>query len=87
MSEIETEFITAGSLAEYVSEEYQEDEIVSYNIYGKSDVESDLGVEITDEVWLKFLRLWENDDVLNEVRAAAWMEAVDTIRQDLGIEG
>ena len=84
--EKDSEFITAGSLAEYVDQEFEESEIVSYNIYSKSDVESDLGVEITDEVWIKFLRLWENDDVLNEVRAAAWMEAVDTIRQELGIE-
>jgi hypothetical protein len=82
----ENEFITAGGLAEYLSQEYEEGEIVSYNVYCKSDVESDLGVEITNEVWVKFLRLWENDDVLNEVRAAAWMETVDTIRQELGIE-
>lgn len=81
-----SEFLTAGLVAEYIEQEFEEDEIVSYNIYSKSDVESDLGVEITDEVWIKFLRLWENDDVLNEVRAAAWMEAVETIRQDLGIE-
>jgi hypothetical protein len=84
--EEDSEFLTAGLVAEYLDQEFDENEIVSYNIYSKSDVESDLGVEITDEVWIKFLRLWENDDVLNEVRAAAWMEAVDTIRQELGIE-
>jgi hypothetical protein len=84
--EEDSEFLTAGQVAEYLDQEFEESEIVSYNIYSKSDVESELGVEITDEVWLKFLRLWENDDVLNEVRAAAWMEAVDTIRQELGIE-
>ena len=84
--EEDSEFITAGQVAEYLDQEFDENEIVSYNIYSKSDVESDLGVEITDEVWIKFLRLWENDDVLNEVRAAAWMEAVDTIRQELGRE-
>jgi hypothetical protein len=84
--EQDSEFLTAGLVAEYLDQEFDENEIVSYNIYSKSDVESDLGVEITDEVWIKFLRLWENDDVLNEVRAAAWMEAVDTIRQELGIE-
>jgi len=84
--EEDSEFLTAGQVAEYLDQEFDENETVSYNIYSKSDVESDLGVEITDEVWLKFLRLWENDDVLNEVRAAAWMEAVDTIRQELGIE-
>ena len=84
--EEDSEFLTAGLVAEYLDQEFDENEIVSYNIYSKSDVESDLGVEITDEQWIKFLRLWENDDVLNEVRAAAWMEAVDTIRQELGIE-
>jgi acyl carrier protein len=84
--EEDSEFLTAGQVAEYVDQEFDENELVSYRIYCQSDVESDLGVEITDELWLKFLRLWENDDVLNEVRAAAWMEAVDTIRQELGIE-
>jgi hypothetical protein len=84
--EEDSEFLTAGQVAEYLDQEFEESEIVSYNIYCQSDVESDLGVEITNEVWIKFLRLWENDDVLNEVRAAAWMEAVDTIRQELGIE-
>jgi len=86
MIDEDSEFLTAGQVAEYLDQEFEESEIVSYNIYSKSDVESELGVEITDEQWLKFLRLWENDDVLNEVRAAAWMEAVDTIRQELGIE-
>lgn len=84
--EEDSEFITAGALAEYVSQEFVEDEIVSYHIYSKSDVESELGVEITDEQWIKFLRLWENDEVLNEVRAQVWLEAVDTIREELGIE-
>jgi hypothetical protein len=80
------EFMTAGQLAEYLSQEFKEDEIVSYNVYSKSDVESDLGCEITDEQWMKFARAWENDDVLNEVRAAAWMETVDTLRLELGLE-
>ena len=84
--EEDSEFITAGALAEYVDQEFEESETVSYNIYSKSDVESDLGVEITEEQWLKFLRLWENDDVLNETRAQVWMETVDTLRQELGIE-
>jgi len=84
--EEESPFITAGALAEYVSQEFEEDEIVSYNVYSKSDVESDLDVELTDEQWLRFLHLWENDDVLNETRAAVWMETVDTIRQEFGIE-
>jgi acyl carrier protein len=84
--EQDSEFITAGLLAEYVSQEFVEDEIVSYHIYSKSDVESELGVEITDEQWIKFLRLWENDEVLNEVRAETWMQAVGTLREELGIE-
>lgn len=84
--EEDSEFLTAGLVAEYISQEFDEDETVSYNIYSKSDVESELGVEITEEQWLKFLRLWENDDVLNETRAQVWMETVDTLRQELGIE-
>ena len=84
--EEDSEFLTAGALAEYVDQEFDENETVSYSIYSKSDVESDLGVEITEEQWLKFLRLWENDDVLNETRAQVWMETVDTLRQELGVE-
>ena len=84
--EEDSEFLTAGLVCEYLSQEFDENETVSYNIYSKSDVESDLGVEITEEQWLKFLRLWENDDVLNETRAQVWMETVDTLRQELGIE-
>jgi acyl carrier protein len=84
--EEDSEFITAGQLAEYVDQEFVEDEIVSYHIYSKSDVESELGVEITDEQWIKFLRLWENDEVLNEVRAETWMQVVGTLREELGIE-
>ena len=84
--EEDSEFLTAGLVCEYLSQEFDENETVSYHIYSKSDVESDLGVEITEEQWLKFLRLWENDDVLNETRAQVWMETVDTLRQELGIE-
>jgi hypothetical protein len=84
--ELEHEFITAGQVAEFISQEIDEDEIVHWGVWCKSDVESDLGVEITDEQWLRFLRLFVNDDVLNEVRAAAWLEAVDTIRQEMDIE-
>jgi hypothetical protein len=84
--EEDSPFITAGALAEYVDQEFDENETVSYNIYSKSDVESDLGVELTDEQWLRFLHLWENDDVLNEVRAETWLQTVDAIRQEFGIE-
>jgi hypothetical protein len=84
--EQDSEFITAGALAEYVSQEFVEDEIVSYSVYSKSDVESDLGCEITDEQWLRFLHLWENDNVLNEVRAETWMQTVEALRQEFDIE-
>ena len=83
---MENEFITASGLAEYLSQEYEGSEIVSYNVYSKSDVESDLGCEITDEQWKGFVREWENDNVLNEVRAETWMLCVDNLRQELGIE-
>ena len=81
--EEDSEFLTAGQVAEYVSQEFDEDETVHWGVWCKSDVESDLGVEITQEQWLKFLRLFVNDDVLNVVRAAAWMEAVEVIRQEV----
>jgi hypothetical protein len=84
--EEDSQFITAGQVAEYLDQEFDESETVSYNIYSKSDVESDLGVEITQEQWLRFLHLWENDDVLNEVRAETWMQTVDAIRQEFGIK-
>ena len=86
LEEEDSEFLTAGLVGEYLEQEFDENEIVSYNIYSKSDVESDLGVEITQEQWLRFLHLWENDDVLNETRAAVWMETVDAIRHEFGIE-
>jgi hypothetical protein len=81
-----SEFLTAGQVAEYLDQEFDESELVSYNIYSKSDVESDLDCELTDEQWIRFLKLWENDAVLNEVRAETWMQTVDTLRQELGIE-
>jgi hypothetical protein len=84
--EEDSQFITAGQVAEYLDQEFDESETVSYNIYSKSDVESDLGVEITQEQWLRFLHLWENDDVLNEVRAETWMQTVDAIRHEFGIK-
>ena len=83
---MENEFATAGDLAEFVSREFDEDEIISYNVYGKSDVEGDLGCEITDEQWREFVKEWENDNVLNEIRAQTWMLCVDNLRQELGIE-
>ena len=82
----ENEFITAKGLAEYLSREYEEAEIVSYNVYGKSDVEFDLGCEITDKQWQDFVREWENDNVLNEIRAQTWLLCIDNLRQELEIE-
>jgi hypothetical protein len=76
------EWVTAGDLAEIVAE-YDDDDIVSYNVYGKSDVEFDLGYSITDEQFKKFITAFQNDDVLNEVRAAAWMEALDLVREEV----
>lgn len=83
---MENNFITAGELAQYLSQNYETGEIVSYNVYGKSDVEDDLGCKITDEQWKDFIHEWENDDVLNEIRAQSWMLCVDNLRQELGIE-
>jgi hypothetical protein len=84
--EEDSQFITAGALAEYVDQEFDENETVSYNIYSKSDVDCELGVELTEEQWLRFLHLWENDDVLNEVRAETWMQTVEAVRQEFGIK-
>jgi hypothetical protein len=78
--------ITAGELTEYLSQNYKTDDIVSYNVYGKSDVEDDLGCEITDEQWTGFIAEWENDNVLNEIRAQTWLLCVDNLRQELGID-
>jgi len=78
--------ITAGELTEYLSQNYKTGDIVSYNVYGKSDVEDDLGCKITDEQWTGFIAEWENDNVLNEIRAQTWMLCVDNLRQELGID-
>lgn len=79
------EGVTAGDLAEIVAE-YDEDEIVTYNVYGKGDVESDLECEITDDQWKKFINDFQNDKYLNEVRAQAWLEALQNLRDEMGIE-
>jgi len=82
MADEVVEWVTASGLAEIVAE-YEPNEIVSYNVYGKSDVEFDLGYSITDDQWKKFITAFQNDDVLNEVRAAAWMEALELIREEV----
>jgi hypothetical protein len=83
MSEIE--WITAGTLAEIVAE-YDENEIVTYNVYAKGDVEFELERTITDDQWKKFINDFQNDNYLNEVRAQAWMEAMQNLRDEMGIE-
>jgi hypothetical protein len=79
-------FVTAGELIEYLLQNYKKDEIVSYNVYGKSDVEDDLESKITDEQWTDFIVEWENDDVLNEIRAQSWMLLIDNLRQEMGLD-
>jgi hypothetical protein len=81
----EIEWITAGTLAEIVAE-YDEDEIVTYNVYAKGDVEFELERTITDDQWKKFINDFQNDNYLNEVRAQAWMEAMQNLRDEMGIE-
>lgn len=79
-------FVTAGELIEHLSQNYKKDEIISYNVYGKSEVEDDLDCKITEEQWTGFIIEWENDDVLNEIRQQSWDLCVDNLRQELGIE-
>jgi hypothetical protein len=79
------EWVTASGLAEIVAE-YDPNEVISYNVYGKADAESDLDCIITDEQWKKFIVDFQNDDYLNEVRAQAWLEALQNLRDELGIE-
>lgn len=79
------EWVTASGLAEIVAD-YDPNEVISYNVYGKADVESDLDCSITDEQWKKFIVDFQNDDYLNEVRAQAWLEALQNLRDELGID-
>jgi hypothetical protein len=81
--EEDAEFLSAGQVAEFISQEFDENELVHWGVWCKSDVESELGCEITDEQWIKFLRLWTNDFVFNQVRAETFMNAVNVIRQEL----
>jgi hypothetical protein len=86
LEEEDSEFLTAGQVAEYVDQEFDENEIVHWGVWCKSDVESELGCEITNEQWIRFLRLWTNDFVFNQVRAETFMNAVEVIRQEMVIE-
>ena len=62
----------------------EEDVIV--NIIDKTDVEDDLGYEITNEKWLEFIETFENDEMMNDQRAMAWMEALESIREEEEVE-
>lgn len=58
----------------------EEDVIV--NIIDKTDVEDELGYEITNEKWLEFIETFENDEMMNDQRAMAWMEALESLREE-----
>jgi len=59
------------------------EELISASIVDKSDVEADLGYEITDEQWQKFVDAYETDEILNDQRALAWMDALQIIRDEV----
>jgi acyl carrier protein len=81
--EEDAEFLTANQVVEFIAQEFDPNELVHWGVWCKSDVESELGCEITDEQWIRFLRLWTNDFVFNQVRAETFMNAVNVIRQEL----
>jgi acyl carrier protein len=81
--EEDAEFLTAGQVAEFIAQEFDDNELVHWGVWCKSDVESELGCEITEEQWIRFLRLWTNDFVFNAVRAETFMNAVNVIRQEI----
>jgi acyl carrier protein len=81
--EEDAEFLTANQVVEFIAQEFDPNELVHWGVWCKSDVESELGYEITDEQWIRFLRLWTNDEVFNQVRAETWMKAANVIRQEL----
>jgi hypothetical protein len=62
------------------------DEDVIVNIIDKTDVEDDLGYELTNEKWLEFIETFENDEMMNDQRAMAWMEALESIREEEEVE-
>ena len=59
------------------------EEVISASIVDKTDVELDLGYEITEEQWLKFVEAYETDNILNDQRALAWMDALQIIRDEV----
>jgi hypothetical protein len=78
--------ILASDLIEMIRSEYKEDEVVGFSVYGKSDVELDLHEKMTDDQWQTFLKEFVEDEMLNEQRAMAWMQALDVVRQEIEIE-
>ena len=75
--------ILASDLIELIKGEYKDDEVIGFSIYGKSDIELDLDYKVTDEQWEKFLEAFVTDDNLNEIRASAWMDALQIIRDEV----
>lgn len=75
--------ILASDLIEMIKGEYKEDEVIGFSIYGKSDVEMDLDYKMTDDQWQTFLKEFVTDEMLNEQRAMAWMQAIDVVRQEI----
>lgn len=62
------------------------DEDVIVSIIDKTDVEDDLGYELTNEKWLEFIETLENDEMMNDQRAMAWMDALESIREEEEVE-
>jgi hypothetical protein len=62
------------------------DEDVIVSIIDKTDVEDDLGYELTNEKWLEFIETFENDEMMNDQRAMAWMDALESIREEEEVE-
>jgi hypothetical protein len=81
--EEDSEFLTAGQVAEFVSQEFDEDELVHWGVWCKSDVEAHLGREITHDQWVTFLRAWTNNKTFQEVREATWLQAAELIREEI----
>lgn len=59
------------------------EEVIHASIVDKTDVESDLGYAITEQQWLAFLEAYETDNILNDQRAMAWMDALQVIRDEV----
>ena len=75
--------ILASDLIEMIKSEYKEDEVIGFSIYGKSDAELDLDGKMTDAQWETFLKEFVTDEMLNDQRAMAWMQALEVVRQEM----